>query len=184
MTRIRVISVLAMLAVLMTSCTLLHRSRASTEGVIPICHLHSTEPNCLVSCVDMVLGYYGHKVYFNRCPVLSHPAGLLTVDSLIRTLSSPDRDDPHSLRSFVLQEDESFLDEQLSRQRPLILIFHFKADQFHSVVLAGKSPDGRAYFIHDPIAKEGRWVKRAAVLKLWNTSGNTTLLVGLAPAGT
>ncbi len=169
---------------LAVSCAPSHRLRSEHAHVADVPHLHGTEATCLATCVDMVLAYYGYTSNLTQCPALNQPANILAMDSLIHALASPEQQNPYKIQSFVLQEQEPFLDEQLAKKRPLILVFQIKPGLFHSVVLAGVSNDRRTFYIHDPARKDGQWISRKTLLKRWQSSGNTALLIGLGPAGT
>ena len=167
------------------SCSTLHFTEHQSDSqIVSIHHVRGHDSACLVTCVDMVLEYYGYESYFANCPALSHPASIVAMDSLLHTFTSPNERDPYQLNSFILQGDESFLQEQLARERPVILIFHSRHGQYHSVVLAGVSRNGGSYYVHDPAVKAGKWMSRGKLLKRWKSSGNTALLIGIAPAGT
>ena len=184
MMRLWVICFAVMISLSMLSCASLRQVRTEDAALASLKHRQGSPAACLPACVNMVLDYYGCAIHFAPTSDLKLPANLLVMDSLLHALSASHVDDPYKLHSFVLQEDEAFLCEQLARGRPLILIFRVQPALYHSVVVAGVSADRRHFFVHDPARRHGQWMASAKLLKRWQTSANTLLLIGLAPAGT
>ncbi len=173
----------AVMSLLVVSCAGLHSTRGDTH-IVELKHIRGNRNTCLANCVDMVLDYYGVGTMFARVPGLMGPYNLLAMDSLLQSMSSGGPADPHAIQSFVLQADETFLLDQLSRERPVIVIYRSGKDQYHSVVICGATADHREYFVDDPARKSGQWVSRSKLLQRWKSTGNTALLIGLIPAGT
>lgn len=167
---------------LFVSCASLQRARNDSQ-VMQLHHIRGNDVSCLANCVDMVLDYYGFDTYFAKQPEMNSPANLLAMDSLIQAISPPDPAHPNKLHSFVLQTDETFLREQLTRRRPVIIVITNRRHVYHSLVVAGFTADHKAFFVHDPAKSKGRWLSRAKLLKRWKTTDNTAMLIGIVPAG-
>jgi ABC-type bacteriocin/lantibiotic exporter with double-glycine peptidase domain len=160
------------------SCTSSSQLRGSGASVMPIEHKRGNEYSCLVDCIAMVLDYY--DVRENALDSVRVPLKLIAVDSLLSDIRIVRKDGVYNVRSFVLQKDELFLAEQIQKQRPAILIFDGKENLYHGIVLSGMNARGTKYFVHDPAKKKANWISRKKLLKKWNSTNNTMLLIALA----
>lgn len=159
---------------LLSSCAPLSSLRGPRPA-LALRHIHGDKTSCLFDCTRMVLGYYGLDSGFCARLPPRLPQSLLAMDSLVNGLA----DSVHRVQSFVLRRDGAFVESQIAKGRPVILIVKGREQYYHSVVVAGVSPTRRAFYVHDPAHHSGAWVRRDRLLKKWQRAGSVLVLIGL-----
>lgn len=167
--------VVLLIALFGLSCTASSKLSDPQTISLPIEHIHGTKYSCFADCLNMVLGYY--KVPDGKRFSTVTSLRILDLDSLLSGMEFTREEQAYELRGFVMQKDESFLQEQLLKQRPLILIFKANSQYYHSVVMAGRSGDAQSFLIFDPSNKREHWMSRKKLMKRWKSGENTLVLV-------
>jgi ABC-type bacteriocin/lantibiotic exporter with double-glycine peptidase domain len=145
--------------------------------VLPVPHAHSKKSSdCLAVCVSMVLKYYDVPT---TVPDTALPWELASLSNHLNSGIRVD-DEGHILFSTVLQLGADELTEQLSRQRPVIIIFRPSARaEYHSVVVSGYGNEHEQFFIHDPSKRKPYWKELSNIPTFEDSGKHLAMLVGI-----
>jgi hypothetical protein len=153
------------------------KSSRVQETVLGVKHIHSRKPaDCLPSCVNMVLRYYGLEAIV---PDTSLPLELI---SLSHCLNAEALTDSHGNKLFaaILELSSEEMIAHIIEERPLILIYKPRSRKvYHSVAVSGYCPEQDRFYANDPLRKKPSWIRLSKIPTFENTGKYLILLVGL-----
>lgn len=157
------------------------KSSCVKESVLGVEHIRSKKPaDCLASCVNMVLRYYGIEAIE---PDTSLPLELI---SLSHRLNAEALTDSHGNKLFaaVLELSPEEIVAHFIEERPLILIYKPRSQKvYHSVAVSGYCPEQNRFYVNDPLRKKPSWIRLLKIPTFENTGKYLILLVGLYESG-
>jgi len=154
------------------------RSALPPAAVLDVPYLSQTEALCGGAAVAMVLRYWGdrHADVQQFAPLVDRRAGGISTATLIEAVHQ------HHSRTLVLDGTVESLRDQLTRQRPVILLIQDRPGRLHYIVAVGVS-EGELIF-HDPTWGPSRRMPVAQLLRVWEPSRYWALvIVPNRPAG-
>jgi len=145
--------------------------------ILEIQHSYSRKSSdCLAVCADMVLQYYGVEALV---PDTALPLELLSLSRRLNA-AAPVDDEGHVLFATVLDLAPEELAAQLTKKRPLIVVFKPSArNEYHSVVVSGYSMERGRFYVNDPAKRKPSWKKLSRIPTFMDSGKYLVLLIGL-----
>jgi len=147
------------------------------NAVLGVEHIRSQKPaDCLASCVDMVLHYYGIQAIV---PDTARPLEMISFSHRLNEEALTD-DQGYKLFAAVLELSPEEMAGHILQERPLILIYKPHSQKvYHSLVMSGYCPERDRFYTNDPARKKPGWVKLTKYPTFEKTGKYLVLLMAL-----